>query len=203
MIIRAIIWDVGGVLVRTEDISSRTLLAESLGQSAFELENNVYSSEIGILAQLGKIGIEEYWDKTLQSFGLSLADLADFRQRFWAGDRLDENLVAEIRRLHQVYKTGLLSNALPGLRSLIQDDWQIADAFDVLIISSEIGLMKPDPQVYQLAAEELEISLNDAVFIDDNPLNIDAAKSIGMHVIHFHSPVQAVADLEALLQQVQ
>lgn len=203
MTIRAIIWDVGGVLVRTEDISPRTLLAESLGQSAIELENKVYSSEIGILAQLGKIGIEEYWKKTLQSFGLSLEDMADFRQRFWAGDILDEKLVARIRRLHMDYQTGLLSNALPGLRSLIQDDWQIVDAFDVLVISSEVGLMKPDPQIYQLATEQLGITLGEAVFIDDNPVNIDAAKSIGMRAIHFQSPEQAVVDLETLLQQEQ
>ncbi len=71
--------------------------------------------------------------------------------------------------------------------------------FDAIVLSGEVGVMKPDPCIYQIALERLEVKAEQAAFIDDFQHNIDGAQAVGMHGIHFRNPEQLVADLEALL----
>jgi putative hydrolase of the HAD superfamily len=120
-------------------------------------------------------------------------------EEFFAGDRLDVVLVDHIRHLKQNYTTAVLSNYSPRLRGKIFQLWQIADAFDHLIISAEVGVRKPDPKIYQITLEAVGCQADQAVFIDDVAENIAAAQSIGLHGIHFQSREQALRDLDSLL----
>ncbi len=83
--------------------------------------------------------------------------------------------------------------------TIVTREWQIADAFDDLVISAEVRLMKPDPQIYQLALERLGAEPEQAVFIDDSITNVLGAHGVGIHAIHFHNPGQAIGELNALL----
>jgi putative hydrolase of the HAD superfamily len=122
-----------------------------------------------------------------------------FRDQFWGGDRLDEALVDYIRDLHRSYKTGLLSNAFSNLRSYIADVWQFADAFDEMIISAEVGMVKPDAHIYHLALECLRVEPESTVFVDDFLHNVEAARSLGMHGVRFQNPIQARMEVEQIL----
>jgi len=197
--IKAVIWDVGGVLVRTEDYTSRDQLAANLGFTRMELEELVYGLESGRLAQLGEISVEEHWRNILRVLDLKPDRLKDLQESFWGGDSLDTELIDYIRSLRREYKTGLLSNAFPDLRPMVESVWKIADAFDKMIISSEVGLMKPDTRIYRLAVRQLGIKPSEGVFIDDFLRNIHAARSVDLHAIHFTSPSQAIDSLEELL----
>ena len=200
MTIRAVIWDVGGVLVRTDDPAPRTALARRLGIERSALEEYVFGGESGRSAQLGQIPLAQHWANVLQALHLPPQELDEFQDAFWGGDRLDLELVETIRALHARYKTGLLSNALADLRQLINERWKIADAFDELLISAELGLMKPDERIYRLALERLGVEPQQAVFIDDFTRNIEAARKLNLNTIHFRNPAQAKAELEALLE---
>jgi epoxide hydrolase-like predicted phosphatase len=125
--------------------------------------------------------------------------VAEFREQFFGGDELDAELLAYIGRLHRAYKTGIISNAMNGTRALIEGPWAMAPLFDAIVLSGEAGVMKPDPRIYQLALVRLEVQPEQAVFIDDFQHNIDGARAVGMHGIRFRSPVQVIAELEALL----
>jgi epoxide hydrolase-like predicted phosphatase len=114
---------------------------------------------------------------------------------FWAGDRLDSELVDIIRRLRGRYRTALLSNAWENLRSLMTNDWHISDAFDTIVISAEVGLMKPDPQVFHLVLEKVGVTPQETAFIDDFGENIEAARRQGLNVIHFNNRTQALSEL--------
>jgi len=115
--IRAIIFDVGGVLVRTVNPLPRRELEQRLGLSPGEADKAVFGSPLWDEAQLGRISSAEFWADVGQRLGLNAEELTEFRQAFWAGDRLDEELVALIRHLHDAgYRTALLSNAPTGLR---------------------------------------------------------------------------------------
>ena len=142
MAIKAVIWDLGGVLLRTEDFSSRQALADRMGKSRAELEDLVFDGDSGDRAQLGEISVTEHWENIRRMLGLDAAGISEFRRQFWDGDQLDVELVDTIRSLRGRYKTGLLSNAFSDLRQVVTELLNISDAFDEMLISSELHLMK-------------------------------------------------------------
>jgi epoxide hydrolase-like predicted phosphatase len=106
--------------------------------------------------------------------------------------------VAYLREQRQDHKVALISNAWSGLRAFITRKGFV-DVFDHMIISAEVGIMKPDPRIYQLALEELEAKADESVFIDDVLVNVDSARSIGMLGIQFNQPKQVLSELKNLL----
>jgi epoxide hydrolase-like predicted phosphatase len=199
MTIHAICFDIGGVLVRTMDLRPRQVLAQRLGLTAAKLETLVFGGDVGTRAQLGLVAEAQLWEYACQQVGWPPEQAQEFRQQFFGGDRLDTDLLAYIRRLHPSYKTGLISNAASGTRTLIEGAWGMADAFDVILLSGDVGVMKPDPPIYLLAIERLGVQPKSVVFIDDFLRNIEGARAVGMHGIHFRNPQQMRTDLEALL----
>jgi epoxide hydrolase-like predicted phosphatase len=197
--IRAVIWDIGGVLVRTEDHEPRRRQAERLGLTREELVNLVFESEMGQKAQLGTVSAKELLAYACRVVHLPAEDAAKFEQEFFAGDRLDLELVDYIRSLQSRYRTGIISNAWDDVREMIVNRWKIADAFDQVILSAEVKICKPDPRIFQLALQRLEVAPEEAVFIDDFPRNIEGAQAVGMHAIRFLSTEQVRADLDAFL----
>lgn len=199
MTINAIIWDLGGVLVRTEDWTPRDDLAKRLGLSRNELNDLVFGSDDDTRAQLGEISHEEHWEFIRQELGLSTGEMPAFQRDFFAGDQLDTALMDYIRTLKKNYRIALLSNALPNLRIAINKEWHIRDAFHLMIISAEVGLMKPDPAIYQLTLQWLGVKPGQAVFIDDFSENVAAAGQEGLHTILFQNIDQIRSDLQSLL----
>ena len=192
--IQAIVFDVGGVLLRTEDRQPRRALEERLGLAPGEAEWLFYNDATGRQAQHGEISAEAHWQAIAARFGLQPADLAPF----WAGDRLDEELLALIRRLKLRYQTAIISNAMSDLHTLLTEKYPIADAFDVITGSAYEGIMKPDPRIYQRTLERLGCEPAAAVFIDDAPANVAGARAIGMHAIHYIAGMDVAAALAAL-----
>ena len=197
--IKVVFWDLGGVLVRTEDRTKREQWEQRLGMEPRQLDRLIFGGEMGRKAALGKASVEEVWESVRQELDLSLDEREQLARDFWQGDDLDEELVAFIRRLRARFQTGLISNAWLELRELLEGHWQIDDAFDDLVISAEVGLMKPDPAIYKLALERLNAEADQAVFVDDFTQNIAAAADVGMHAVHFTDPKQAVMNVNQLI----
>ena len=196
--IRAVIFDVGGVLIRTADHSSRRNWEKELGLKEWEAEQIVFNSKIGTLAQSGNITEEELWTWVGQRLELAPARLQAFRQGFWAGDVLDTALIDFIRRLRPDYQTAIISNATNSLRITLAEKYPIADAFNLIVCSAEERIMKPDQRIYRLTLERLGRQPAEAVFIDDSAPNVAAARELGMHAIHFSGDVDLAAELAKL-----
>ncbi len=197
--ITTVIFDLGGVLVRTEDRLPRQQLAESHGLSFRELEGLVYGSKTARQATVGKIPADAHKEAVLESLGLPAGAFKEFGDRFWGGDRLDGVLVDFIRGLCEEYLTALLSNAWDDLRPLLENYWKIADAFQEIFISGELGLAKPDPAIYQEVVKRLAVNPAEIVFVDDFIENVEAARDEGWNAIHFRSREQALAELAEYL----
>ncbi len=119
--IRAVIWDMGGVIIRGSDRSSREQLAARLGMERTALEDLVFNSEASRLCLLGKVTEAAAWEKMGDVIGLQGEALVQARKEFFSGNQLDSELVAFIDSLRQHYKTGLLSNAWAGTRQSLGD----------------------------------------------------------------------------------
>lgn len=199
MAIQAVIFDFGGVLVRTEDRAPRQELADRLGMTYQELNDLIFESEPAQRATVGEITTQERWEILRAELGLPADEFPQVPKEFFGGDVLDEALIDYIRDLRPRYKTALLSNAMDYLRDVVINEWKIADAFDEMIISAEEGVAKPDAGIYELTLERLNVAPSEAVFVDDFPRNIEGARAVGMHAIHFQDSKQARADLDGLL----
>lgn len=198
-LIKAVIWDLGGVLVRTTDRTPRTELAERLGMTYAELDQAVFNSPSAQQATLGRITAEQHWLQVCRDLNWPVENLSEFHRLFWGGDGLDMDLIAYIRRLKASFKTGLLSNNWSNLRHLIETRWKIEDAFDTLVISAEIGMIKPDPPIYQFALEQLGVQSDEVIFVDDFIENILAARNLGWRAVHFQNRDQAITELNSIL----
>lgn len=197
--IRAVIFDMGGVLLRTEDAAPRERLARRLGISRRALEEAVFLSPSSKLAEVGGISEAEHWKTILDQLGVPEEDRPAFREEFWSGDRVDYELVEWLGSLRPVYKTGLLSNAWDEARKAIQSRFGFLDVFDVSLFSAEVKLRKPDEQFYRLILERLGVKPSQAIFVDDFLLNVEAASRLGMNAVHFRSAEQALREVKELL----
>ena len=199
--IKALISDFGGVLVRTRTGKSRRALEQRLGLAPETIDARVFNSEPSLKAMCGEISEADLWralerDLDLARFGMTAQELQD---AFFAEDFLDEELMALISSVRPGLKTGLISNAWDGLREVLHTRVPIADAFDVVVISAEEKITKPDPRIYNLALERLGVRADEAIFLDDFIENIHAAKALGLFGVHFQSSAQAQRDIRALL----
>lgn len=197
--IRAVIWDLGGVLVRTEDPAWRQAWETRLGLAPRDLARLVFDAEPGRKAALGQLEVADIWRWVGDRLHLDPAALDQLREEFFAGDRLDEGLMQAIRRLRPRRKTALLSNAWPNLRTWVEDHWGIADAFDEMVISAEEGVAKPDPEIYLRTLRRLEVPSPQAVMIDDLDRNLVSARALGLHTIRFETRDQCASELSRLL----
>lgn len=196
--IQAVIFDVGGVLLRTEARAPRQQWESKLGLAPGGAEALVFNSQMGQKAQRGEITEPELWRWIGSHLNLSTEETAAFRTGFWAGDEMDMALVALIRQLKNRYQTAVISNYASNLRPELTHQFNIADAFDEIIISCEEGITKPDPEIFYRALARLGRKPEEAVFIDDFLHNVQAAQAVGLSAIHFQPGI----DLPGALQQL-
>ena len=198
MTIKAVFFDLGGVIVRTEFQAPRQQLADRLGMDYDDLNRIVFESDTSNRASVGEISVDEHWAFVLQRLRRPASELEAIHQEFYAGDIVDRTLLDYIRSLRGKYKTGLISNAWGDLRDFIIRE-KFDDAFDQMFISAEVGVMKPAARIYRIALEQLGVSPNEAVFVDDFYENIEGCRKVGMKGVHFKDPETALQRLKELL----
>jgi epoxide hydrolase-like predicted phosphatase len=196
--IRAVFFDLGGVILRTEYQAPRQHLAERLGMEYEDLVRLVFESETSRKASVGAVSEEAHWETIARRLNRPQETDA-IRSEFFAGDVVDRGLVDFIRSLRPRWKTGVISNAWSGMRDFLTVQ-KFEDAFDGLVMSAEVGVAKPKAEIYLLALEQLKVSPGEAVFVDDFIENVEGARAVGMSAIHFKEPETAIAQLKKLLE---
>ena len=198
MSIRAVFFDLGGVILRTEDKGPRAELGKSLGLDYVGMDRAIFGGESAQQAALGIISREQHWRNVVRALNLPESEIPRCSEAFFAGDRTDAALVDFLRSLRPTCKVGLISNAFSDLREWIVQQ-KIDDIFDDMTISSEIGIAKPDARIYRQALEKLNVRPEESIFVDDMPANIEAAQALGMRGVIFKTSQQAIADVKNLL----
>lgn len=199
MSIKAIFFDFGGVILRTEYQSPRQTLAERFNMEYEDIDKAVFGSPSALRASLGEITEEAHWKEIAKRFKLSDADLKAFEEAFFAGDVIDRDFLEYIDTLRPTHHVGLISNAWSGLRDYMTRE-KVIQFFDSVIISAEVKAVKPDLEIFQIALKQAGVQANEAVFIDDFPVNITACESLGMKGILFKSPQDVIKQLYQILK---
>jgi glucose-1-phosphatase len=202
MSVRAVLFDLGGVIVRTEYQAPRQHLAESLGMDYDDIDRIVFgggTNGSAARATLGQISEDEHWLNVMKILKQPASQSERIRTEFFAGDIVDRTILDFLRSIRPKYKTGLISNAWSGLRNYVLRE-KFDDAFDDMIISSEVGTAKPSEEIFHIALKQLGVSPNEAVFVDDFIENIQACEKVGMKGIYFRDAESAMKQLKTLLK---
>ena len=147
--IKAIIWDMGGVILRTERSIPTGETCRRTGYNPGGTGEFVFTSPSAIQATAGEISSQEHYQEITRRFKLGDEGLKYFFDAFWNGDRVDGILLEEIRKLRNHYKTAMLSNAWSEAREFLTKVFPCLEPFDIAIFSAEVKLVKPQSEIYR------------------------------------------------------
>jgi len=118
-------------------------------------------------------------------------------ERLFAGSAPDEPMLEAVRRARAAgVRTGLVSNSWGTSR---YPRGVLAELFDGVVISGEVGIRKPSPEIYALGAERIGVQPQACVFVDDLPFNLSPAAELGMATVHHRIADDTIPELERLL----
>lgn len=198
MAITAVVFDVGGVLHTDE---TRYVRSDIL--STLNISDKVFREAADLLLPFlisGKISEPAFWKKlfaiTKITYSLPTNSLwsKEFRKRYTINNDVME-IVTSLSG--KGMKLAILSNTIAS-HAKVNQQMGVYDFFPVRILSHEVKLRKPDPKIYQLVLEKLDVKPENSVYIDDMKENTEPAKVIGMHTIVFHNAFQLRKELRKL-----
>jgi len=186
--IKAIISDIGGVLTIWDNL----LLLKDI-KNTFDITDAqtkvVYDELISFLGT-GSISEREFWKRFIAKVNTKkqLPKESLYLREYAKQVKINNEVLDILRRLKsQGYQLTALSNSFRPHTSF-NKRCGFYDVFDLVILSDEVGLIKPDPQIYKLTLKKLKISPEEAVFIDDCMVHIKTAQNLGMYTILFVNP---------------
>lgn len=197
--IRAVAFDIGGVLEFTPETGWAARWEERLGLPPGEL-----SRRLGSVWRAGAIGTLSELQVTRavrEVLGLRPAQadalLSDMWQEYVGTPNTE--LIDYARRLRGQRRTGIISNSFAGARWRERNLYHFEDLADAIVYSHEVGVAKPDPLIFRLACDALEVAPAEMVFVDDIQGHVDAARALGIQAVLFTGNAAVIGDIEARL----
>jgi epoxide hydrolase-like predicted phosphatase len=183
--VKAVIFDCFGVIITDALHAVLNELDEDKPEARAEIMNLVHAANVGMMS------VDDMTDQITTYLKITPAE---WRSRLSEGEVRDEKVLAWIRSLRNEYKTALLSNV--GRGGILQrfSEQELNALFDEVVVSGDVGVMKPDSQIYEMTAGRLGVIPEECVFIDDREGHLDGARRVGMQTILFENYAQAKAD---------
>lgn len=201
MAIRAIIVDIGGVILLREETPVQVRWEERFGFARGGFARALFRSDLAAQATIGAVSAAHVWDEMAVRLSLTPSEVEELRRDFFAGERRNDEFAAFLQSLRPAYHTAALSNAWSGTRAAMALHYGLDRLVDMMLFSDEEGVAKPDPRIYLLAAERLGVPPEESLFVDDVHRNVEGARAVGMAAVHFRDTAQAIAEIERLLPE--
>ncbi len=194
---RGLLLDYGGVLTSNLFDSFRAF-CEDEGLEPEAIGNRLAADrgtrELLIALEIGELPEVEFEPRFAAALGVPAPGLID---RMFAGSEPDQPMLDAVLAARVAgIRTGLISNSWGTRR---YDRATLARLFDGVVISGEVGMRKPAPEMYLLGAERIGVEPGGCVFVDDLHFNLTPAEELGMAVVHHTSAADTVPALERLL----
>ncbi len=179
----AIIFDLGNVLLPFNwDLAADKFCART-GRSRRELDDYMVTMPFAHELSLGLKTGEEFYRLLAQDFGFD-GGYEEFALIWSDIFTPDEAMIALAAQLKGRYRRFILSNTNPIHMDFILAHYPFMQTFEGLILSHEVGLLKPDRRIYELTLERFGLEAAQSVFIDDILANVEGAQAVGIHGIH-------------------
>lgn len=147
-------------------------------------------------ANRGEITVDEFREKICQHLNISTDE---YQVSIVRAEQVNYELLDYIKMLRKKYKTAVLSNVNKGGLERRIERKILDEHFDVLIVSGEVGYIKPELEIYALTAAKLDVKPAECVFIDDRTGYLKGAREVGMKTILYKDFVQLKTELEKYL----
>lgn len=138
----------------------------------------------------------EYVTSAARLLKRSPADIHEIMQNYCIRN---DYVVELVRTTHTTHKTALLSNIGRGFINDFFSRDELDELFDTVVLSSEVGTIKPEQAIYDLTAQRLGVLPEECVMIDDSERNISGAERVGMRGLYFQTLEQCQAELATIL----
>jgi putative hydrolase of the HAD superfamily len=195
---RGLLVDFGGVLTTNVFQSFRAFCeAEGLAPNAFaDLLRSSPETRVELRKlETAQIGAEEFGAHLAPLLGI--ADASGLMDRIFAGIGPEPAMVDAVRAARRAgIRTGLISNSVGAD---IYDRAALDELFDAIVISGEVELHKPQPEIFLLAAERVGLEPDECVFVDDLRENCAGAEAVGMTAVLHRGVERTLPELERLL----
>lgn len=199
MAIRAVVFDIGGVLEITPDLGVYRRWETRLGLPAGEMGERMHDVWLG--GGLGTITLDDVHRAITDRLGLDERQVAAFMADMWREylGTANTELIEYARGLRPRYRTGILSNSFVGAREREQAAYGFEDLVDEIVYSHEAGMSKPDRRIYALVCSRLNVRHDETVFLDDTDVCVAGAREAGIHAVRYRDNAQAITEIEELL----
>lgn len=188
---RALILDYGEVLVSRQSADDVRRMADLCGVDTDRFHHLYWHHRPAY--DTGALTARQYWQQVLgdahpgrAAESAAIARLIEVDARSWTRYREDVWALAAAFR-SAGGRTAFLSNGVPEVMDLVRAERDLARWFDVVLVSYEVGLTKPDARIYELCLEKLGVRSSDALFVDDRPANLEGAARLGIRTLRFTS----------------
>ncbi len=200
VMIRAVVLDIGSVLETIDDTVFPVPFERRHGLPAGAVHDGAASlpGDAGI-GELSEAQVRAHW---LRHLALSEVQADELMADYWTWyvGTLDQELFDWFAGQRPARKTGILSNSGPGAREA-ERCWGFEEVTDDIVYSHEVGLRKPDPRIYGLAAERLGVRPGEIVFLDDVPGHVEAARVAGWHAVVHRTTSESIREVERIIEE--
>ena len=194
--LKVIFFDLGSVLIHVDEDNAITQLCELTGKSLEQIKKDFDAKRSLFDAfNKGELGRHEFYQNMSRGYHLSFQQFYDVYTSIF---HLNESVLSIAKQLAPRYRLSIISNTDELHYERICNDYLDLSLFENPITSFQAGALKPDAKIYQYALQQLEISAESSLLIDDKTENVQGAQAMGMNALHFTSADQLIYDLNQL-----
>jgi putative hydrolase of the HAD superfamily len=195
--IDAVIFDLGNVLVAVDEERAADRLAARTGKTRQQITEYARGMSHAMNLALGKLTRQQFFETVVHdlAFDGTYAEFAAIWSEIFTPI---EPMIALAGSLKNRACRLVLSNTNAIHMDYILERFPFLRDFDALVLSHEVGLLKPDPAIYKYTVEKHGLTAARAVFIDDMAVNVEGARRVGLQAIQFYNAEQARAELTKL-----
>ena len=191
--VKAIVFDMGGVVLIHKVEFLYNCLAEKLG--VFPAELNAFRKEHYREMLSGEINAKKFGELVNKEFGINADVDAEWRKLYHKIMPPDEGMLELVKKLKKNYQVGMISDTM-DVHYEINKERGLFDLFDAYVVSCKEGMVKPEKRFYDLILSKLEVKAEDSILIDDREKFMEPTTKMGFDVIHFTSQKKLEEDLK-------
>ncbi len=197
MVIKTILFDLGGVIVPFDFKLAYARLAPLCGCEAADIPIKIRSTDLVTRFETGRVGPEQFFEELSAVLGLKIS-FEEFRD-LWTCIFLPQPLIVEslLQKLASHYRLMLLSNTNPIHFEMVKTNYPLLRHFHDWVLSYEAGAVKPSSKIFQVAIQRAQCKPEECFFTDDILINIEAARKHGMDAVQFHTSARLEEELRA------
>jgi FMN phosphatase YigB (HAD superfamily) len=197
--VKVLLFDLGRVLVDFDHLRSAQRIAEFCAKTPPQIYDLFFESGATVAFEAGKITPEDFYFQVKQMLGLKLSynSFEPIWNDIFFLSAKNRSVFGLANTLRANYKIALISNINILHYEYLKKNFPVFGVFDEIFLSFQLGLIKPDKEIYNLVIRKLGVEAQEIFYTDDRPELVETAKSLGIQGYVFTNFNQLISDLEA------